>query len=165
VGKKKSRLDVLNYSLEGVDPGTVRAHYDEYLAEHDLPKRCEIPECQFHTGPLIWNGRPFTLILDHIDGCNTNNSIHNLRYICPNCNQQQPTNGGGNKGRIKDKATDGYAVQERGESRRVISRFLTTKWNIEDSSDGNKDEAPQVEEGGDLKPREEKGNVDEGGQK
>lgn len=158
---KKSRLDVLNYSREGVGQGTVRAHYDEYLVEKGLPKRCEIPICMFHTGPLVWNGLPITLILDHKDGCNTNNSVDNLRYLCPNCNQQQPTTGGGNNGRIKDRGEDGYSVQERGETKRTVSKFLTTKWNIEQSVgvenvaaselEQTKDDIPELPEGDEPK--------------
>lgn len=40
-----------------------------------------------------WQGKPLTLILDHIDGDNTNHEISNLRWVCPNCNQQLPTTG------------------------------------------------------------------------
>lgn len=151
MSKKKSRLEVLNYSLEGVDQGTVRAHYDEYLIENGLAKRCEIPTCEFHLGPLVWNGQPIILILDHKDGCNTNNSVDNLRYLCPNCNQQQPTHGGGNKGRIQDKGSDGYSVKERDAPSRTVNKFLTSSWNVEQSvgveiisaseSDESKDEA------------------------
>lgn len=40
-----------------------------------------------------WNGQSLTLILDHIDGNNTNDVLTNLRWVCPNCNQQLPTTG------------------------------------------------------------------------
>jgi predicted small metal-binding protein len=32
-----------------------------------------------------WQGRPMTLILDHINGVNNDNRLHNLRIVCPNC--------------------------------------------------------------------------------
>ena len=39
----------------------------------------------------FWNGKKLTLILDHINGKNTDNRIENLRWVCPNCNMQLPT--------------------------------------------------------------------------
>lgn len=43
-------------------------------------------------GP-VWNNQELTLILDHIDGDNKNDELENLRWVCPNCNQQLPTTG------------------------------------------------------------------------
>lgn len=33
----------------------------------------------------LWNGRPMSLILDHINGVANDNRIENLRMVCPNC--------------------------------------------------------------------------------
>jgi predicted RNA-binding Zn-ribbon protein involved in translation (DUF1610 family) len=41
----------------------------------------------------IWQGKELTLILDHINGNNTDDRLENLRWVCPNCNQQLPTTG------------------------------------------------------------------------
>lgn len=38
-----------------------------------------------------WNGLKIVLELDHIDGNNKNNSLDNLRILCPNCHSQTPT--------------------------------------------------------------------------
>lgn len=43
-----------------------------------------------------WRGKKFTLILDHIDGDNTNNRLENLRIVCPNCNATLDTHCGKN---------------------------------------------------------------------
>lgn len=39
----------------------------------------------------FWNGKELTLILDHVNGVNTDDRIENLRWVCPNCNMQLPT--------------------------------------------------------------------------
>ena len=40
-----------------------------------------------------WNGKPLVLQLDHIDGDSDNNSLTNLRLLCPNCHTQTETFG------------------------------------------------------------------------
>lgn len=39
----------------------------------------------------VWNNKPITFILDHIDGHANNNERSNLRLICPNCDSQLDT--------------------------------------------------------------------------
>lgn len=41
----------------------------------------------------IWQGKDLTLILDHINGNNKDHRLENLRWVCPNCNQQLDTTG------------------------------------------------------------------------
>jgi hypothetical protein len=50
--------------------------------------RCEV--CNI----TEWNGKPVPIELDHIDGNHYNNSLDNLRIICPNCHAQTETNSG-----------------------------------------------------------------------
>lgn len=45
-----------------------------------------------------WNGKEITLQVDHINGLANDNSIENLRLICPNCHSQSDTFSGRNKG-------------------------------------------------------------------
>lgn len=40
-----------------------------------------------------WQGKPLTLILDHRNGIKNWNELSNLRWVCPNCNQQLETTG------------------------------------------------------------------------
>lgn len=41
----------------------------------------------------MWNGKPLTLILDHINGENHDDRLSNLRWVCPNCDRQLETTG------------------------------------------------------------------------
>ena len=50
-------------------------------------------------GTSEWLGRPLTLIVDHIDGNSDDNSLTNLRTVCPNCDSQLPTYKAKNKGK------------------------------------------------------------------
>ena len=38
-----------------------------------------------------WQGKELTLELDHENGINNDNRLHNLRFLCPNCHSQTPT--------------------------------------------------------------------------
>jgi len=62
--------------------------YDEGLKER-ICEKCGQDE--------NWNGEKMSLILDHINGDNTDNRLINLRIVCPNCNATLPTHGGKNK--------------------------------------------------------------------
>ena len=37
---------------------------------------------------IEWMGKPIPLELHHIDGDNTNNTLENLKLLCPNCHAQ-----------------------------------------------------------------------------
>ena len=39
----------------------------------------------------VYNGKPLTLQVDHIDGNSDNNFPNNLRLLCPNCHSQTET--------------------------------------------------------------------------
>jgi len=48
-------------------------------------------ECAECSNNGIWNGKPITLEIDHINGDNNDNRLENLRVLCPNCHSQTPT--------------------------------------------------------------------------
>lgn len=45
----------------------------------------------------IWNDKDLVLVLDHINGDNTDHRKENFRFLCPNCNSQMDTFAGKNK--------------------------------------------------------------------
>jgi 5-methylcytosine-specific restriction endonuclease McrA len=47
-------------------------------------------ECGIGT---VWNGKPLTLHIDHINGHGTDWRLENCRYLCPNCHYQTDTHG------------------------------------------------------------------------
>jgi len=88
----RNRRDVHDYLVS--DGPFIQSHklklklLDAKLLEYKCSE-CEI---------LDWNGKPLSLQLDHIDGCNTNNRLDNLRILCPNCHSQTSTFAGRNIG-------------------------------------------------------------------
>jgi hypothetical protein len=66
--------------------GAKRSTIKKVLMREGVPYRCE----QCGQGDT-WNGKPLVLVLDHINGDRSDNRRKNLRFLCPNCNAQQPT--------------------------------------------------------------------------
>lgn len=66
-----------------------------YVERHQLiPYICDTCGCDGN-----WQGGHIALELDHIDGDNTNHSLSNLHYLCPNCHALTATYRGLNKGK------------------------------------------------------------------
>lgn len=63
---------------------TARKHVKRYLL-YKNGHRCEICNTE------EWMGKPVPLIIDHIDGDTSNNSVSNFRIVCANCDAQLPT--------------------------------------------------------------------------
>ena len=102
--------DILSYSKSPHARTTVRRYYSRWRKRNRIPDRCDISECVFYTNPLEWNGKTLPLVLDHVNGNRNDNTTKNLRYLCPNCNAQQPTHGGKNIGRIQNETEIGYEI-------------------------------------------------------
>jgi hypothetical protein len=69
--------------------------------------------CSICLNPSTWNMQPLMLQLDHLDGNSDNNSIDNIRLLCPNCHSQTPTYGHQSKGnRYKKVAKRNVYIRE-----------------------------------------------------
>ena len=99
---KLTEKEVLRYQEGRMSQETVKRHYLKWRQEQSqpIPLRCDNINCVFYSEPLLWNGVKLNLILDHINGVCGDNRPKNLQFLCPNCNSQQVTHGGGNKGKV-----------------------------------------------------------------
>ena len=88
---KKNIKDIL---IENSNFNTT--HLKERLYKEGLKNRI----CEICGQDENWKNMKINLILDHINGINTDNRIENLRIVCPNCNAGLETHCGKN---IKNK--------------------------------------------------------------
>ena len=100
---KLPQKNVLRYQKGRRSQETVRRHYLEWRSQQTppIPLRCDNPKCFFYKNALEWNHESINVILDHKNGVHGDNRPKNLQFLCPNCNSQQPTHGGGNKGKVE----------------------------------------------------------------
>jgi hypothetical protein len=110
---KLKQDDVLKYCESGASQSTVKRHYLEWRAQQNppIPFRCDLQTCYYFDNPLEWSGEPLVPILDHENGVHNDNRPQNLRFLCPNCNSQQSTHGGGNKGKVS-LSSGGFGVKD-----------------------------------------------------
>jgi len=101
---KKFNLFFKNQGGRGISKGRGRRlHSIEDLLSNKVPcsssklkKRLyevglKKPICEACGQRDIWNKKPLSLHLDHIDGDSANNRLENLQILCPNCHTQTST--------------------------------------------------------------------------
>lgn len=85
---RKPKLSVNDYLVKGrLANANLRR---KIIKSGILPYKCSI------CGISDWMNKPISLHLDHIDGDRTNNTLENLRWLCPNCHSQTDTYAGRN---------------------------------------------------------------------
>ncbi len=89
-GRETRRMRLYRDFLENPDRYYASSKIRHYLNLSGRNYICEI------CGVSIWNEKPITLEVDHIDGNHSNNRLSNLRYLCPNCHSQTNTYKGRN---------------------------------------------------------------------
>lgn len=90
--------------------GDVNGHSSNTLRQCLIDTRgCKCELC----GISEWRGKPLVVIMDHIDGNSSNNSLLNLQLVCSNCDANLPTYKSKNKGNgrfsRKQRYKDGFS--------------------------------------------------------
>lgn len=85
---------------------------EDYLSGKVVPRSSRLRERLISEGVFehqcsscrgrTWLGKDIPLELDHISGNNEDNSLKNLRLLCPNCHAQTPTYRGKGRKRNRD---------------------------------------------------------------
>ncbi len=101
-GTFKSKIDINDILNNKVKISSYNLK-NKLLNNNILEEKCYNPKCNIS---VEWLGKKITLELDHIDGDNNNNSLNNLRLLCPNCHSQTPTYRGKNINNRKHKYSD-----------------------------------------------------------
>lgn len=85
---------ISNYLTENPIKKTNNTNLKSWMKEFNLLEY----KCVGCSNTGIWNDKPISLQLDHINGINNDNRLQNLRLLCPNCHSQTETYAGkGNK--------------------------------------------------------------------
>lgn len=92
MSNKKGKNQFGNGKLENNQVFVENSNYARCHLKTRIIKQNLIPYiCAICGIGAIWQDKPMTLILDHINGINNDNRIENLRFVCSNCDCQLPT--------------------------------------------------------------------------
>lgn len=105
IARIRLRIDELNLSTEHFNPTnrrTIKRTEENIFIENSTADQSTLRRwykkgeytlyiCSICGQEPSWQGKELTLILDHINGHNHDDRLENLRWVCPNCNQQLET--------------------------------------------------------------------------
>ena len=111
----RKRIDALNLSTEHfslINKRPIKRSPENIFIENSTADQKTLRKYYFNGNYTLyicsicgqepfWQGKELTLILDHINGHNKDDKLENLRWVCPNCNQQLETTNGKNVKRLK----------------------------------------------------------------
>jgi Zn finger protein HypA/HybF involved in hydrogenase expression len=92
--KSKNLNDILSNNITYVSSNNLKKRL---IKDGVLENKCQ--NCKIDP---IWNNNPLSLQLDHINGIHSDNSLENLRLLCPNCHSQTETFAGKNHHKKKE---------------------------------------------------------------
>lgn len=87
-----NKKDISNYLIIGPKKG-LSPRQRNYIFKNNLLG----DSCVWCGLKNTWNGKPLKLQIDHINGNRYDNTLENLRFLCPNCHSQTETFCGLNK--------------------------------------------------------------------
>jgi hypothetical protein len=105
--QKRVRTDALIRESGSVSPHYIAPRAIKAFLLRERGNRCELCDGE------RWQGQPMPLVLDHVNGDSSDNSLVNLRLACGNCDMLLPTYKGRNRGNGRHTRRQRYA---RGES-------------------------------------------------
>ena len=131
----KKKEPILVYRAGRISNQKVRRHFIQWRQNQNPPisMRCDNPICCFHTQPCVWNGSELKLILDHKNGVCGDNRPKNLQFLCPNCNSQQPTHGGANKGKV-EQSSGGFSIKDASGKKHYVLPVETAEFKLTGSN-------------------------------
>ena len=72
------------------------------LRKRLIKEGIKLPFCDSCSG-YYWLGQPIPLELNHKNGDNSDNTLENLEFLCPNCHALTPSYRGKNAGKATNK--------------------------------------------------------------
>ena len=88
--RKKTVEDILVVIPPEVSTRHRRQHLLYAMLASDIEYKCDMEDCP-NPSP-VWRGQKLALEIDHVDGNWRNCLLENVRFVCPNCHSQTPSN-------------------------------------------------------------------------